>query len=49
LADWEAWIQTIGPLQLTEEELADLVRFREEFRRFNIDAVHRQMGLGEGA
>jgi hypothetical protein len=34
---------------ITEEELADLERFREEFRRFNIEAVRRQMGLGEGA
>lgn len=49
LADWEAWIQTIEPLEYTEEELADLERFREEFRGFNIEAVRRQMGLGEGA
>jgi hypothetical protein len=45
LADWEAWIKTIEPMEYTEEELADLVRYREEYRRFNIEAVRKQMGL----
>lgn len=48
LADWEAWIGTIEPLEYTDEERASLARFREEFRRFNIEAVRKQMGLGEG-
>lgn len=48
LADWEAWINTIEPLEYSEEERASLARYREEFRRFNLEAVRKQMGLGEG-
>jgi hypothetical protein len=46
LADWEAWIQTIEPLDLTPDEQAALVRFQEEMRRFNIEAVRKQMEEG---
>lgn len=46
LADWEAWIRTIEPLEFTEEERAELDRYREKFRQFNIEAVRKQMGLG---
>ena len=49
LADWEAWIGTIEPLEYTEEERASLTRYREEFRRYNLEAVRKQMGLGDGA
>jgi hypothetical protein len=49
LADWEAWIDTIEPPELTPEEIAADARFQEEFRRYNIDAVRKQMGLGESA
>jgi hypothetical protein len=45
LADWEAWIKTIEPLELTEEEIDSMARFREEFRRHNIEAVRKQMGV----
>ncbi len=48
LADWEQWIKTIEPLELTDEERASMARYREEFRHFNIEAVRKQMGLGEG-
>ena len=47
LADWEAWIHSIEPLDLTEEEERDMERYQEEFRRFNLDAVRRQMETGE--
>jgi hypothetical protein len=43
LADWEAWLQTIEPIELTPEEAAAAARFHEEFRRFNIEAVRKQM------
>ncbi len=46
LADWEAWIQTIESLEYTPEEVAAFARFDEEMRRFNIDAVRRQMEEG---
>lgn len=48
LADWEAWLKTIEPLEYTDQERADLERYREEFRRYNIEAVRKQMGLGDG-
>ncbi len=43
LAEWEAWIQTIEPPELTPEEEANSARFNEEMRRFNIEAVRKQM------
>jgi hypothetical protein len=43
LADWEAWIQTIEPLELTPEEEAAFARFGTEMKRFNIEAVRQQM------
>jgi hypothetical protein len=46
LADWEAWIKTIEPLELTPEERTERTRFREEMRRFNVEAVRRQMEEG---
>jgi hypothetical protein len=46
LADWEAWIQTIEPLELTPDEEAAFARFNEEMRRFNIEAVRKQMEEG---
>ena len=50
LADWETWIATIEPLEYTDEERVSLARYREEFRRYNLDAVRQQMGLeGDGA
>ncbi len=47
LADWAAWIKTFEPLEYTPEEEAELARFRDEMRRFNIEAVRRQMDEGE--
>ncbi len=46
LADWEAWIKTIEPLEFTAEEEASFARFNEETRRFNVEAVRRQMAEG---
>jgi hypothetical protein len=46
LADWEAWIKTIEPIEWTPEELAANARFEEEFRRFNVEAVREQMNAG---
>ncbi len=48
LADWESWIGTIEPLEYTDEERRALARYREEFRRYNLEAVRKQMGLGDG-
>jgi hypothetical protein len=46
LADWEAWIKTIEPLEFTPEEEAAQARFNEQMRQFNLDAVRRQMQEG---
>jgi hypothetical protein len=43
LAECEAWIKTIEPLELTPEEEANATRFNEETKRFNIEAVRKQM------
>lgn len=43
LADWEAWIKTVQPLQFTPDEEAAFARFRAEMRRYNVEAVRRQM------
>ena len=48
LADWEAWIRTIEPLEYTDEERAEMARYNEAFRRYNLEAVRKQMGLGDG-
>jgi tRNA(fMet)-specific endonuclease VapC len=34
---WVAWVDTIQPLILTDEERADMERYRAEHRRFNIE------------
>ncbi len=46
LADWEAWIKTIEPIELTPEEQAATARFEEAFRQFNVEAVRKQMAEG---
>jgi hypothetical protein len=38
LADWEAWLKTIDPIDWRPVD-----QFDEEFRRFNIEAVRKQM------
>lgn len=47
IAEWLAWVDTIEPLVLSDEERAEMERYRSEQRRFNIEAVRHQMGLGE--
>jgi hypothetical protein len=46
LADWEAWIKTIEPLEFTPEEAARMAEFDEQMRQYNIEAVRRQMQEG---
>ncbi|MFN0055591.1 MAG: hypothetical protein ACKV0T_25875 [Planctomycetales bacterium] len=43
LADWESWIATLEPLEYTDDEHAAFARFDEQMRRYNIEAVRRQM------
>ena len=46
LADWEAWLKTLEPLEFTPAEEAAFARFEEEMRRYNLEAVRRQMEEG---
>jgi hypothetical protein len=49
LADWDVWLRTIEPLALSDEERTAFARYREEFRRYNLEAVRQQMESGEGS
>jgi hypothetical protein len=46
LADWEAWIQTIEPLEFTPAESEKMAVFDKQMREYNLDAVRRQMQEG---
>ena len=43
LADWDAWIKTIEPLEFTSEEETRIDRFDQQMRLYNVDIVRRQM------
>jgi hypothetical protein len=45
-ADWDAWIATFEPPELTTEEQAACARFAEQMRRFNREAVGKLMQEG---
>ena len=49
LADWDAWLKTIEPPVLTDEERATFAAYEAESRRFNLEAVRRQMAGGDDA
>jgi hypothetical protein len=44
LADWAAWLSTIEPVDFAADDV-----FTEKFRRFNVEAVRKQMQQGGGA
>ena len=46
LADWKAWIKTFEPLEFSPEEAVRIAEFDEKMRRFNVEAVRRQMQVG---
>jgi hypothetical protein len=48
LADWDAWLHTVEPLVLTDEERAAFAAYEERARQYNLDAVRRQMEAGDG-
>ena len=43
LADWNAWLPTIEPMIWEEGEREEYERFREEVRKYTMDAVRKQM------
>lgn len=46
LADWDAWLKTLEPIEFSSEEQIERDSFDEEFRRFNVEAVRKQMSEG---
>ncbi len=48
MADWEAWIKDIEPLEMTDEEAQTFADFELRMRQYNIEAVRRQMQEGSG-
>jgi len=46
LADWEAWIKTIEPFELTPDEAKRNADFAEQMGQYNVEAVRRQMQEG---
>src|SRR4051812_13967026 len=47
VAEFEAWVHTIEPLLLSDEERALRIKFAEEMGRYNLEAVRRQMASGD--
>jgi hypothetical protein len=44
LADWAAWLESVEPVAFAADDA-----FTAEFRRFNVEAVRKQMLEGGGA
>lgn len=47
IAAWEAGVRGIETPEYTDEERAEMARYREEYRRYNIEAMRRQMEAGD--
>jgi hypothetical protein len=47
-ADWDAWLRTIEPPILTDEERAAFAAYDEQVRRHGLEAVRRQMSAEDG-
>ncbi len=43
IAKWCEAVDRIEPLEYTEEERVEMERYEKEYRRFNIEAVRKQM------
>jgi hypothetical protein len=49
IADWEVWLHTLEPRELTSEEEVALASYEDRHRRFNLDAVRSQMEARESS
>jgi hypothetical protein len=47
LADWEAWIKTLEPLEYTPAEVEAMSAFDEQMRQYNLEVVRKQMAKGD--
>jgi hypothetical protein len=43
IADWDAWIKSIEPLEFTNEKVQRISHFEQQMRQYNLDAVSLQM------
>lgn len=43
IAEWNAWVDTIEPLEYTKDEIRAHEEFEAKMREFNIEAVRREM------
>jgi hypothetical protein len=48
LADWDSWLRTVEPRVLTDDERTAFAAYDEEVRRYNLEAVRRQMQAENG-
>ena len=46
LADWDAWLKTLAQGELIGKTIVEPDEFDEVFRKYNIEAVRRQMQEG---
>jgi hypothetical protein len=46
IAAWIAGVRSIERPEYSAEERAEIARYREEYRRYNLEAVRRQMEAG---
>jgi hypothetical protein len=46
LAEWDSWLKTIEPFEFTPSEAERIRVFQEQMRRYNVEAVRRQMEEG---
>jgi hypothetical protein len=47
IAAWVAGVRSIERPEYSDEERAEMARYREEYRRYNLEAVRRQMEAGD--
>jgi hypothetical protein len=47
IAAWIAGVRSIERPEYTAEERAEMARYRGEYRRYNLEAVRRQMEAGD--
>ena len=46
IAAWIAGVRSVERPEYSAEERAEIARYREEYRRYNLEAVRRQMEAG---
>ena len=46
IAAWEAGVRSIERPEYSDQERTEMARYREEYRRYNLEAVRRQMEAG---